>query len=1018
MHKSFNKYLGVFAGVATAGLMVLTIPAQVHGDATGSEVKINKDTYQKYFATKGLAKYDSTNGTLTFPESVYTGDPASDTIYINGQPYSTVKHSDGSYYVDLNGYWGRVNPANSKLKFNWINAVGQSYMRDNIDLRKDFSLQMKLKVTPSDVNSPYGQLGDGLSLSFRLNDPRVMGIGGAGLGIGDLKGVFGLVIDNSRVGEPVTKTGKVPTIQLFKSNGTNHDLDGHIYNDTENIEFLGTPKSLSTNDYVGKNLLVKIDWKADSKTLSYEIKDEAGQKMVSDEENYADYLKQQGGQFASFAIAGSNGGTQATDQIQIQEMNYSAINVIGTNYVLDKSDGSTTYLKPANIQRGDSTEKAIISAYQMPKIDSQTYRLVRIEAPAGVQLDKKMQVLPFADSQPVQLPFKDTGQEFTLHYQKVTPEDFQKPIEIKVKRVDEAGKSIGKDLDLSGKFGDTTNKLIAKIDGYEADQPSQSFRYGTLGPDGKQVSEITIKYHHTAQQTSKPNSQPSSGKKTATTPALATSLTAPIADSASSKTTGSGAKSDSAATLTGSSSAKVSSNDRDKTADSTTPETKSDESQSTGTASSADKKADPTQPKVKGLKQQESPQAKSLSKGDKDKLTGQKKSNADKTNKEKPAGKQSTAKLTANGDQTDHSKKDAKKSEPKPEKLTATKPIDQKTGKLTDGKQKDSQKQTDSSGKAPGKEVKKGVQKSAKGKADKAKKPAKLAKKSTTTTPTKQPVKKPAAVKSDTKPTSMVKNGQATQKSEIKSEKPTATTPTKQPVKAPTTVKPVTKSASTVKSGQVTHPSTGVSLPAKPAKTAVKATATPTQKATSSTNSSSSSSVKTPAVDSGSVQSTRDGLPEGTVRENTEVYAVKGISLYRHADFKKSQRIAHYTKKSRRNWPKFLVTGYARSASGELRYQVKDINRHHKTYGKKGYITADRKFVRPVFYDKKHAKVKVVRLTGITAYHNRELTSKAAHYRYGKVLHVKRLVREHGKTCFVLTNGEYILADRKLVDLK
>ncbi|MFD1124565.1 DUF5776 domain-containing protein [Lentilactobacillus raoultii] len=914
MHKSFNKYLGVFAGVATAGLMVLTIPAQVHGDATGTEVTIKKDSYQKYFATKGLAKYDSTNGTLTFPESVYTGDPASGTIYIDGHPYSTVKHSDGSYYVDLNGYWGRVNPANSKLKFNWINAVGQSYMRDNIDLRKDFSLQMKLKVTPSDVNSPYGQLGDGLSLSFRLNDPRVMGIGGAGLGIGDLKGVFGLVIDNSRVGAPVTKTGKVPTIQLFKSNGTNHDLDGHIYNDTENIKFLGAPKSLSTNEYVGKNLSVKIDWKADSKTLSYEIKDEAGQKMVSDEENYADYLKQQGGQFASFAIAGSNGGTQATDQIQIQKMNYNAVNVIGTNYVLDKSDGSTTYLKPANIQRGDSTEKAIISAYQKSGIDSQTYRLVRIEAPAGVQLDKKMQALPFADSQPVKLPFKDTGQEFTLHYQKVTPEDFQKPIGIKVKRVDEAGKSIGKDLDLSGKFGDTTNKLIAKIDGYEADKPSQSFRYGTLGPDGKQVSEITIKYHHTAQQTSKPNTQPSSGKKTATTPAPATSLTAPIADSASSKTTGSGAKSDSAATLTGSSSAKVSSNDRDKTADSTTPATKSGKSQSTGTASSADKKADPTQSKVKGLKQQESPQAKSLSKGDKDKLAGQKKSDADRTDKGKLADKQSPAKLTANGDQTDHSKKDAKKSEPK-------------------------------------------------------------------------------------------------------SEKPTAATPAKQQVKKPTAVKPITKSASTVKSGQVTHPSTGVSLPAKPAKTSIKTTA-PTQKTTSSTNSSSSSSVKTPAVDSGSVQSTRDGLPEGTVRENTEVYAVKGISLYRHADFKKSQRIAHYTKKSRRNWPKFLVTGYARSASGELRYQVKDINRHHKTYGKRGYITADRKFVRPVFYDKKHAKVKVVRLTGITAYHNRELTSKAAHYRYGKVLHVKRLVREHGKTCFVLTNGEYILADRKLVDLK
>lgn len=594
MHKSFNKYLGVFAGVATAGLMVLTIPAQAHGDtrdATGTEININKDTYQKYFATDGLAKYDPTSGVLTFPESVYKGDPANHMIYVDGHAFSPVKHSDGYYYIDLNGHLSRVNPANSQFKFNWINAVGQAYTREKIDLRKDFSLRMKIKVIPSNVDSK-DRLGNGLSLSFRLKDPKSMGIDGAGLGIGNLEGVFGLIIDNSAIGAPAAETGEIPTIQLFKSNATDDDLNDSINDDTDNIQFLGNPDTISADKYAGKNLSLSIDWKAADGALSYAIKGENDKDpLAQGKQHLLKYLEKQHSYVASFAIVGSNGKGQANDQIQIQEIKYS----------------------PANTDK--SAEKG------------------------------------------------------------------------------------------------------------------------------------TIKDQQVAKQTSE-----------------------------------------------------------------TKPQASSDE--------------------------------------------------------------------------------------------------------------------------------------------------------------------KPAAVK------------------------------------------PVTKSASPVKSGQVTHPSTGVSLPTKPTKTSVKTTATPTQKTTSSTNSSSSSSVKTPAVDSGSVQSTRDGLPEGTVRENTEVYAVKGISLYRHADFKKSQRITHYTKKSRRNWPKFLVTGYARSASGELRYQVKDINRHHKTYGKKGYITADRKFVRPVFYDKKHAKVKVVRLTGITAYHNRELTSKAAHYRYGKVLHVKRLVREHGKTCFVLTNGEYILADRKLVDLK
>lgn len=113
----------------------------------------------------------------------------------------------------------------------------------------------------------------------------------------------------------------------------------------------------------------------------------------------------------------------------------------------------------------------------------------------------------------------------------------------------------------------------------------------------------------------------------------------------------------------------------------------------------------------------------------------------------------------------------------------------------------------------------------------------------------------------------------------------------------------------------------------------------------------------------------------------------------------------------------FVVTGYKRAANGALRYRVRDVNHTSKTNGKTGYITASQKYVRPVYYATKHSTVTVINPRGVNAYRKANLTKKARSYRQGTVLHVKRIVTHNLTTRYVLTNGDYITANRKLVNM-
>lgn len=158
-------------------------------------------------------------------------------------------------------------------------------------------------------------------------------------------------------------------------------------------------------------------------------------------------------------------------------------------------------------------------------------------------------------------------------------------------------------------------------------------------------------------------------------------------------------------------------------------------------------------------------------------------------------------------------------------------------------------------------------------------------------------------------------------------------------------------------------------------------------------------------------------VPGNVAKKKHAVYALKAIYLYKNPTFKKSQRIAAYPKQKRTNRPMFVVINYGRSSNGTLRYKVRDVNHGRKSDGKIGYITANWKFVRGVYYQSvpKNKTITVISKKGVHAYKNKNLTGRVKSYKKGTRLTVKKIVTHNLTTRYVLSNGTFVTANKKLV---
>lgn len=192
----------------------------------------------------------------------------------------------------------------------------------------------------------------------------------------------------------------------------------------------------------------------------------------------------------------------------------------------------------------------------------------------------------------------------------------------------------------------------------------------------------------------------------------------------------------------------------------------------------------------------------------------------------------------------------------------------------------------------------------------------------------------------------------------------------------------------------------------------------------SSDNSQSSSSTSTDSTASSdthnsvvtSASSTRPD--KSIVPKGAAVTAIRKIGLYRDVQFTKQNRRHWYQRQPQTKRPQFVVTGYARTKAGTLRYQIHDVNHHSATDGQRGYITANSKFVMPTYYQAAPKRIKVISPHGVNAYRQINLTQKKRHYRVGTTITVKAIKSYHLTTRLVLSNGTYITANKILVAKK
>ncbi len=191
-------------------------------------------------------------------------------------------------------------------------------------------------------------------------------------------------------------------------------------------------------------------------------------------------------------------------------------------------------------------------------------------------------------------------------------------------------------------------------------------------------------------------------------------------------------------------------------------------------------------------------------------------------------------------------------------------------------------------------------------------------------------------------------------------------------------------------------------------------------KSTSDNNPSTPIATTIPAESSSSDSTTESGTEPATgtpvAVKGEAVYATKKIGLYRHATFTKASRLHWYAKQVRTKRPQFVVTGYAHSKNGLLRYQIRDVNHTAKTDGQRGYITADEAYVTPTYYQKRPAMVQVISNHGINVYRHIDLSGRAVrHYHRGSVLKIKDIQRHNLTTRLVLANGDYLTGNKTLV---
>ncbi|MCT6823367.1 MAG: DUF5776 domain-containing protein [Apilactobacillus sp.] len=166
-----------------------------------------------------------------------------------------------------------------------------------------------------------------------------------------------------------------------------------------------------------------------------------------------------------------------------------------------------------------------------------------------------------------------------------------------------------------------------------------------------------------------------------------------------------------------------------------------------------------------------------------------------------------------------------------------------------------------------------------------------------------------------------------------------------------------------------------------------------------------------PLVDQGQNNS---GKPQA--KYLPKVIGIRGMNLYRTNKFTKVNRIKHFNKATGYKRPLFKVIREVSSSIETPRYYVVQLDSvtHKQIPGTFGYITAQAKYVTPLYYTSKVKEVKVISKK-LTSYDKKNLTNTSKVYKKGAILKVKSIKKRSNSYALELNNGKFVAANKYFV---
>lgn len=324
-------------------------------------------------------------------------------VTITGNQLQNLFTTTGKASIDNKN--GQVSLVPGNAGFFSSAEAGSVYMNGNIDMSKSFDLS--LYVNFATKRQLLNTKSDGSVFAFRPGDPTVVGNPGSGMGIGGIRGAFGVTLDtyhnnDNQYARSYKDPSADPYISFFQNNydgnpnnfnnvnsGGGDTLTGPEYGYAKQwIDNTGTggkgAQSVSKSD-LGDSAWLPLDisYNGDTHQLTYTLKNNGGSKVIAtDTYDFSDRIKLYGDYMNLSISSGDSYASQASANIRFDKLTLNPVAVTNVHYVdTDGNQVAPTDTVNTPINPNGATTETIA-----PK-DIDGYELNHVDGPAEYDTD-------------------------------------------------------------------------------------------------------------------------------------------------------------------------------------------------------------------------------------------------------------------------------------------------------------------------------------------------------------------------------------------------------------------------------------------------------------------------------------------------------------------------------------------------------------------------------------------------------------------------------------------------------